>query len=144
MPSLGQLKKLKNPTLKDGAYGRSPKKYKISQSNIFIQSPRVTYPLLGYCTSVAETVPESKRASVQTRTVTLLSERFLLRSRTSLLYFYFYFAAQWSTRGLFTLYRSVSVTLRFTIRYSVNITFDNHEVLILILIHRVKAKELVG
>ena len=36
------------------------------------------------CISVAETVPE--RASVQTRTVTLLSEQLLLRSRTTLLF----------------------------------------------------------
>ena len=89
----------------------------LNQSNIFMQK-----------------LPE--RASVQTRTVTLLSEQFLLRSRTTLLYFYFYFAAQRSTRGLFTLYRSLSMTLRFTIWYSVNIAFDNPEVLI----HRVKAK----
>ena len=35
-------------------YGQSPKKYKISQNNIFMQSPRVTYPLLGYWTSIAK------------------------------------------------------------------------------------------
>ena len=104
-----------------------------------MQSPSVTYSLLGYWTSVAETVPE--RASVQTRTVMLLSEQLLLRSRTTLLFlFLFLFCNTTEHSWPVDTVPFSFCDAPFHYRYSVNIAFDNHEVLI----HRVKAKELVG